>query len=153
MKGRRVALLLAALSFSLAVPVLLPGTAPSAPPAVASTAPGHWREVECRYQLSNGRPGWSAWEVKKTIRCAAAKFGVSATTAEQIARRESRLLPTVRNRYSGACGIFQMLPAYYPAWHAAVPARFRPFGGSCTNPRDNALTALWLARSGWGPWS
>src|SRR5207247_2096492 len=56
----------------------------------AAHAAGHLdRARECRYQSADGHPGWSPWEVQQTIRCAAGKFGVSATTAFYVANRES----------------------------------------------------------------
>jgi hypothetical protein len=112
-----------------------------------------WRDTECRYQYLDGHRGWSTWEVKKTIECATQKWGVSTSTALYVADRESHFGQYATNATSGACGVFQHLPRYFPSRLASVKETFGPFGGSCYNARDNVLAAIWLARSGWSPWS
>lgn len=121
--------------------------------ATPAKAAGAWRAKECRYQYVDGRRGWSQWEVKLTIECASQKFSVDTSTALYIADRESNFDQYATNPYSGACGPYQHLPAYFPERLRAVPQGLKPFGGSCYNARDNVLAALWMARSGWGPWS
>ena len=112
-----------------------------------------WRDTECRYQYLDGHRGWSTWEVKKTIECSTRRWGVSTDTALYIADRESNFEQNATNSYSGACGVYQHIPRYFPGRLDAVPDWFGPFGGSCYNARDNVLAAIWMARNGWSAWS
>jgi hypothetical protein len=126
----------------------------AAPHAAASTRT--WRWNECRFQYKDGHRGWSVKESELTIRCVAGKFGVSTSTALYVADRESGFHATARNRSSGACGLFQHIPTYFPgrlrAVSTAKPA-YRSFGPSCYNGRSNTYAALWMAKlHGWGAW-
>lgn len=120
-------------------------------------APAHagWRHDRCRYQsVEVGK--WTPDEVRWTIRCAADHFGVSADTALYVAQRESNLEWWATNRYSGACGIYQHLPRYWPSRYESFLARrpgLAPVRPSCYNARSNVLVALNMAASSWGPWS
>lgn len=109
------------------------------------------RQDKCRYQsVEKGR--WTRDEVVWTIRCAAQKFGVDVSTALYVADRESNMEWWAQNP-SGACGIYQHMPAYFESRLQAVPDHFRRWKDSCFNARSNILAALWMAhRDGWGAW-
>lgn len=112
-----------------------------------------WRARECRYRGLDGRMTWSREEVQLTIRCVAPKFGVSTSIALAIADRESDFRAGAVNPSSGACGVFQNMPAYWAARARAVPDVYDPIDRSCLNGRSNVLASMQLARSvGWGPW-
>lgn len=111
-----------------------------------------WRWDECRFQYADDRAGWNVQEVRRTIRCAAPKFGVSTSTALYVADRESNFNPHATNAYSGACGVYQHIPRYFGSRLASVPARYREWGTSCYDARSNVLAAMRLAQGGWGPW-
>jgi soluble lytic murein transglycosylase-like protein len=114
------------------------------------------RRIYCHYQSSDGQPGWSAIDVKHEIQCASSHFGVETSTVLAIARRESGLQAWARNQRSGACGILQHLPRYWPGRRVEFLAR-HPFWSlreSCFNARSNVLVGVdMMARYGFGPWS
>lgn len=115
-----------------------------------------WRDTECRYQYLDGHRGWSTWEVKRTIVCATDKWGVSTSYALYVADRESNFGQYATNGYTGACGVFQHMPTYWPSRLATLEVakpKFGPLGTSCFNARSNVLAAIWMARNGWGAWS
>lgn len=121
---------------------------------VSSASSHGWRWNECRYQYKDGHAGFSVKEVKATIRCGAAHFGVSVTTAMYVADRESRFRATAVNSSSGACGVFQHMPRLYPDRLKAVPFEYKWLSSRCLDGRSNVLAALWTAHKyGWGPWS
>lgn len=116
----------------------------------------NWRDTECRYQYLDGHRGWSTWEVKRTIWCATKKWGVSTSTALYVADRESHFGQYATNRYSGACGVYQHMPAYWPGRITTLDGQrpsLRPLGTSCYNARSNVMAAIWMARGGWSAWS
>lgn len=116
----------------------------------------NWRYHECRHQYSDGQRGWSPVEVRKTIACVAAKFGVSTHKALDIAWRESRWKQHATNSVSGACGVFQHIPRWFAGRLDAVAnarPKYRHFDGSCYSARDNIFAALWLVKKyGWSAW-
>lgn len=113
------------------------------------------REQWCRYRTVQGGRGWSHHEVRLTIRCATERFGVSYQTALAIAERESGLNEGAVNPTSGACGIFQHIPTYWPGRVDAFN-RARPrwnAAPSCFNARSNVLVSVrMMALGGWGHW-
>lgn len=125
-----------------------------------AAAPAHaapsWRHRTCRYQGTSPR-SWTRWEVRSTIRCAAAKWNVSAATALYIAERESGFYPRAVNPSSGACGLYQFYPcsSWGSHWRAYAHGRHvGRVGRSWTNARSVALAATHYAHvNGWGPWS
>src|SRR4029077_1683966 len=124
--------------------------------ASASAKHKEWRDKECRYQYVDGRAGWSVWEVKLTIKCATARFGVSESTAMYVAERESHYGQFATNSWSGAAGVYQHLPRYWDGRVSAIRSSrpiLEPIGSSIYNARSNVLAAIWMARHGWGPWS
>lgn len=124
------------------------------PPAHAADTRNTWRANECRYQYVDGKAGWNVDEVQTTIRCVANRFDVSVVTALYIADRESNYRQFATNSSSGACGIFQHIPTYFPGRLHDVPMKYKVWGPSCYNARSNILAALWMAhRYGWGAWS
>jgi hypothetical protein len=92
----------------------------------------------------------STWHVKKLIRCAAERFGVSPSTALYIAWRESRYDPTAYNAAGDAAGIYQHLLRYWPD-------RADTYGfpnWSAFNARANIFVTMRMVRGvGWGPWA
>jgi hypothetical protein len=108
------------------------------------------RDRWCRYETQNDKPGWSRHEVYLTIRCATRVFDFSLDTALNIAYRESRLNERATNPSSGACGVYQHLPEYWPGrrdafnharpnWNAAP---------SCYNARSNVLVSVRMMANG-----
>ena len=92
-------------------------------------------------------------EVKRTIQCAVAHWPVAGGYAKAlaIAVRESGLYWKATNALSGACGIYQHLPRYWPSRVAAYPGL--RLGPSCYNARSNVLVSIRMVHSGgWGPW-
>lgn len=113
------------------------------------------RSVYCHYRDIDG-VRWTDREVKMTIRCGAKHFGVSADTAISIARRESGFSWWARNPRSGACGIYQHLPRYWPGRQNTFGDRhpFWTIAEGCENARANVLVALDMVRRyGWSAWS
>jgi soluble lytic murein transglycosylase-like protein len=99
-------------------------------------------------------PGWAfPLEVEHAVNNAAAKYGVSGVILAEIVRCESKGDPSARNRSSGAAGLGQHLPRYWPARAAAAG---HP-GASAFDPVANADTTAWLLRTEgtapWAPWS
>lgn len=139
--------------FGVMAVVLAIGLAAPATPAAAAHS---WRWNKCRFQYKDGHRGWSVNESKLTIECVAAKFGVSTSTAMYIADRESHYHATAVNSSSGACGLFQHMPQYFPDRLRTVSHAkpyYRRFQTWCLNARSNTFAALWMAKKhGWGAW-
>lgn len=113
-----------------------------------------WRWNRCRFQ-SVEKQQWSEREIHLTIHCAVNKFPTSHSTADYVAQRESGMNHDSVNAYSGACGVYQHIPRYWPgrqgAFERAHPAwRIRE---GCFNARSNVLVSIWMAHNnGWSPW-
>ncbi len=87
--------------------------------------------------------------VKQLIRCSAHHYGVSATKALAIARRESGFNPKAYNSSSCAEGLFQHLCNYWPG--RAYTYGFK--GWSAYNGRANAFVTMRMVKKhGWGAW-
>jgi len=126
-------------------------------PAYANT-----RWDKCKFQtLEAGF--WTVHEVKLTIKCAVLHWPVTSSNplmtpleyALHIAYRESRYQWDATNSSSGACGIFQHLPQYWPIrqnnFDIAYP-KWR-IAESCYDARANIVVAIWMVHNGgWGPW-
>ena len=109
----------------------------------------------CAFQ-SVDAGSWTTHENELTIRCFARKIGVDADTAVLIATRESGLNELAHNAYTDCRGLFQHLGRYWPSrvqTYARLLSRYDVRSTSAYNPRTNALVAVAMARSGWGPWS
>jgi hypothetical protein len=118
---------------------------------VLSGPTAHAKNPECRF-------GTGARAVVRTIWCGSHKLSVSGAFrryALYVAYRESHYQASARNAYSGACGIFQHLPTYWPGRYSTFSLpRFGAMGSSCYNGRTNALVSLVMAkRVGWAAWS
>lgn len=87
--------------------------------------------------------------VKKLVRCAARRYGVSVSKALYIANRESNYKPRAYNGSSCAKGIYQHLCTYWPG-------RAKTYGfndWSAFNARANIMVTIRMVkRHGWGPW-
>lgn len=114
------------------------------------------RQQHCRFQrLRQG--SWTPWEVRRTIRCAVRRWPVEGgiSRALSIADRESSFGARAVNPYSGACGVYQHIPTYWPGRHATWDRRMpnwelRP---SCKNGRTNVVVTIRMAHTGgWGHW-
>lgn len=146
MKRLTYALLIAALSTTMIWQV-----------ASAQTERARDRERFCRYgSLENpGARTWSDLEVRKTIACATDRWDVAFDTALYIAERESGLHERAVNTSSGACGVFQHIPRYWPgrvAHFDNVAPRWNA-SPQCFNPRSNVLVSVkMMAAGGFGPW-
>lgn len=125
-------------------------------PTWNAPAEAQGRNHYCRFQRADGRWGWSDYDVKVTIRCAARKYGVSLDTALYIANRESNFDERALNRYSGCAGIYQHVQSYW-AGRRATFLNLHPYwklAPSVFNPRSNVLVSIdMVRRGGWGPWS
>jgi soluble lytic murein transglycosylase-like protein len=88
-------------------------------------------------------------QVKRLIRCAANRWGVSVTRALYVADRESHFRPQAYNEWSCAKGIYQHICQYWP--DRAYKFGFK--GKSAFNGRANIIVSMkMVARVGWGPW-
>jgi len=124
--------------------------------ALTVPTPAHAKDTTtCSFQTVEAGI-WTPYENELTIRCFARAMGVSADTAVYIARRESNLDEWAWNRSSNCMGLFQHLLRYWPsrvATYDALLDRYDVHDRAWSNPRANALVAMAMARSGWGPWS
>lgn len=129
-----------------------PVTAEVAPPPPVLT----WEQLPHEYRLAVDDlvefltavvPGG----IHRAIDEAAARYGVSAATLHGIIRCESRYNHLAVNRRSGASGLGQHMPAWYPG--RALAAGFDPARIDPLRPRQNAHATAWLlATSGTSPW-
>ena len=122
-----------------------------AQPAPPASAEGR-ASTECRFQTLR-KAHWAKIEVVKTIRCVTKKYDVSTRKALLVAEHESGFRARARNSSSGACGIFQHIPDYWPGRIRAVKKSWpmqREFGDSCYNARSNIYAAVKLAKSSGG---
>lgn len=91
----------------------------------------------------------STWKLKRLLRCAARYYGVNVDKALEIAKRESRFVPTAYNATTCAKGIYQHLCKYWPT--RAYDFGFRDW--SAYNARANIIVTMKMVRRyGWGPW-
>lgn len=110
------------------------------------------RVDECRYATADGHYGYTRAEVRKTIDCAAGRFGVSRETAINVAECESHLYPRARN--GPYRGVYQIGPAWSAWWASFADVRRRfDLRPSVWSARSNVVIALAQARSGWSPWA
>lgn len=115
-----------------------------------------WRHESCRFQSANPR-NWTRWEVRSTIACAVDRWAVPLETAMAIADRESGFYAKARNPSSGACGIYQHLPRYWPGrvsnHNFGAPKKYDVAPG-CENARSNVLVSVRMMHTiGLGPWT
>lgn len=109
------------------------------------------RHVHCRY--ASYQDTWRHWtetETRMTLSCMMDHNPtVSRSHAFYVADRESSFYAYARNTSSGACGIFQHMPRYWPS----RAATFGFGGASCFNARANIMVTIRMVRQGgWGPW-
>ena len=123
--------------------------------ALTVPTPAHAKDTTtCSFQTVEAGI-WTPYENELTIRCFARAMGVSETTAVYVARRESGLNEWAYNS-SGCGGLFQHMLRYWPsrvATYDALLDRYDVHDRAWSSPRANALVAMAMARSGWGPWS
>lgn len=103
---------------------------------------------ECRF-------GMGAKAMRRTVVCVSNKVGVSTRTALAIARRESNFRARARNSSSGACGIYQHIPQYWPGrYRAYSKPRWGRMPRSCYSGRTNIIVSMHMVRDvGWSPWA
>ncbi len=83
------------------------------------------------------------------VRAAAREFGIPESEFVRVIRCESGMNPYARNSSSGALGLGQHLPSYWPARAAALGYS----SGAWSDPRANARVSAWLwATSGPQNW-
>lgn len=103
----------------------------------------------CRFGLGVGA-------MRQTLTCVVHKVGgVDLGHARYVANRESGFQAHARNGSSGACGIFQHLPRYWPSrYHKyAHHHRWGHEPGKCFNGRSNIIVSIHMVKDvGWGPW-
>lgn len=109
------------------------------------------RQADCRFATADGHYGYTDGEVRKTIDCAAHRFGVSSETAVAVAECESHLYPRARN--GPYRGIYQIGPVWSAWWSSFRDVRrFLDLRPSVWSARSNVVIALARARGGWSPW-
>ena len=118
---------------------------------VGPTAQAAWRSKECRFQTLDGRTGWSEVEVRRTIYCAATRFGIDVEMALFVAEHESGLSATAGDSH---CGIYQHTRSSFPYRIDGAEARwphYSWFGRKCENARSNIFAAFDLVKDtgGW----
>jgi len=89
-------------------------------------------------------------EMRAIVIRAAEQVGVDPAKLVRIPPRESGWNPDTQNCSSGACGLFQHLPSYWPgrAEEIGLPE------ADCRDPWANALAAAMLfKRAGYSPWA
>lgn len=108
------------------------------------------KNPECRFGLGHRAMRQTIWCVSHKLRTS----GAFRRTALYVADRESGFYAGATNSSSGACGIYQHLPSYWPGRYRAYSApRWGSMGPSCYNGRTNVIVGLTMAkRGGWGPW-
>lgn len=137
--------LLVALSAAIALSLL---------PTAASA--GTWRLRHCRYATSNGQPGYTDREIRKTIRCAFRKVvGGSVDQALCVAARESGFNEFADNPRSSASGVFQFVDGTWDGVRSTYRRFWRrhDLHRSVYNARSNVMgAARYVAAVGWAPW-
>lgn len=118
---------------------------------IASPGAARAKNAECRF-------GTGHRAMRQTIWCVTNKLhtgGEFRRTALYVANRESGFYAGATNSSSGACGIFQHIPSYWPGRYAAFsPGRWGSMGTSCYCGRTNIIVSVHMAmRGGWSPWS
>jgi hypothetical protein len=134
--------------FTIALLIAIaPGVTWTSTPADAAT----WRARECRFQTLDGRKGWSTWEVQRTIRCAATRFGIDVQMALFVADHESGF--QARTGYDSYCGVYQHSRSAFPYRLDGARARWPKlswYGRPCENARSNILAAFDLVKDSGG---
>jgi hypothetical protein len=120
-------------------------------PAVARP---DWREAEIRYARSDGVPGWSTADVRRTIVAAVARWPVPGGLAQAlaVARCESGSDLMAPAGVDGYAGTFQQSERYWPGRRAALnpPTWDKPLPQSPANPRANVIVSVRMAHAdGW----
>ena len=88
-------------------------------------------------------------EMQRIVTQAAGEYGVDPAQLLRIPPRESGWNADTQNCSSGACGLFQHLPGYWPGRAEAIGMP----GADCRDPLANArAAAMMFSRSGFGPW-
>lgn len=123
---------------------------------LATAITAEQRREFCRYQTADGKLGWSNEDVGKLITCAARHYGVSVRYMKFVAARESGFNEDATNPFSGACGVYQHLPRYWPGrvaeFSRAAPRwKVRP-DAPCHGPRPNVLVSARMMSKGSDAW-
>ena len=107
----------------------------------------------CRFQLSDGKAGWTVEEVRKTVHCSVRRWPVSLDTALYIADRESGFHQYAHNP-SGCSGIYQWAPSTWSSVLTNFPPLYSVLGHGVYNARSNVMYAVKYAHNrNWSPWS
>lgn len=109
------------------------------------------RHQHCRYaSYGDTWRHWTETEVRMTLGCVLDHNArISRSHAIYIADRESSFYAYARNTSSGACGVYQHMPRYWPS----RAATFGFAGASCFNARANIMVTIRMVKQGgWGPW-
>ena len=122
---------------------------PPAPPAeVAAEAPVVPVAPAARLVVTSAPDDDPA--IVAIITAAADEYGADPALMLRIMRCESRLDPDATNRTSGAAGLGQHVPQYWPARAAAIGMA----GASPYDPEANARVTAWmLSTQGVAPWA
>lgn len=111
----------------------------------------------CRFgSLEGGTGYWTDRELRLTASCALRKWPADKATVWMIAERESHWGARAVNEASGACGVFQAIPTYWPGRVAKFNQQVPEWNAapSCFNGRSNVLVHIrMMSNSGFGPWS
>lgn len=115
-----------------------------------------WRGEQCRYRNLEGGPGWSAYEVELTIRCAVRHWTVDggAEKALAVARCESGLDELAYNATGcngyGCGGVFQQHLRYWDGRFAVLAPPWWGLRPGIFNGRSNTIVSIRMAHAaGW----
>lgn len=114
---------------------------------------GAWRWKQCRFQ-SLDKPTWSAREERLEVRCAAQRFGVSATEMFSVGQCESGFNRFAYNPNGPYLGIFQHAASAWPGRVKTYEPPLWTLDPSWTNSRTQAVVTARMAHAnGWGAWT
>lgn len=119
-----------------------------AAPMTASA--NEWRDRQCRY--NKGAETWTTFEVRRTIRCAAAKWDPpgGVPKAMSVAECESHYYAyAVNGSYRG---VYQHSIQYWPDRVRNAPD-WLDLATSVFNARSNVIVSILAAQGGWGAWA
>ena len=127
-----------------------PSVTPETSTSVAS-APSRAREYSAEGSRPEVEGRWTRAEVKRVIRQAAARWGLSAQKMLRVAECESGLNPRAVGGGGLYLGLFQQHSGYWP--QRARSAEYA--GASAFDPVANANVSAWLVvhGGGWGHWT
>jgi len=111
-----------------------------------------WREEHCR--MNKATNVWTPFEIRQTIRCAVAKWGVPGGAEKAIAVALCESGYDLQDAGGdGYAGTFQQSEHYWPSrWRNLKPQGWE-LQSSPENPRANTVVSIRMAHgAGWSAW-